>query len=95
MARLRARPRDALYVVAWDGTATYAYGVRTGARALCFWPVDEGGIVLWADVRSGGVPLQLGARVLSVCDVVCRAGQAGESPFAALGAFCHQMCAAP
>src|SRR5579863_2944939 len=83
------------YVAAWDGTLTHAYGVRTGARAFCFWQVDERGLVLWADVRSGGAPLELGARVLHVCDVVCRAGRPGESAFAALRAFCRQMCAAP
>jgi alpha-galactosidase len=83
------------YVAAWDGTRTHAYGVRTGARAFCSWQVDEHGMVLWADVRSGAAPLELGARVLPVCDVVCRAGQPDESAFAALHAFCRQMCAAP
>jgi alpha-galactosidase len=83
------------YVAAWDGTLTHAYGVRTGAHAFCSWQVDERGIVLWAEVRSGGVPLTLGPRVLHVCDVVCRKGRPGESPFAALRAFCRQMCAAP
>jgi alpha-galactosidase len=83
------------YVAAWDGTRTHAYGVRTGARAFCYWQVDEHGIVLWGDVRSGGAPLELGSRVLAVCDVVCRAGRPDESAFAALRAFCHQMCTAP
>jgi alpha-galactosidase len=83
------------YVAAWDGTFTHAYGVRTGARAFCSWQVDERGIVLWADVRSGGAPLALAARVLHVCDVVCREGKPGESAFAALLAFCRHMCAAP
>ncbi len=62
------------YVATYDGSRTHAYGVRTGARALCFWQVDPEGISLWADVRSGGVGVQLGDRVLEVCDVVCRAG---------------------
>lgn len=83
------------YVAAWNGARTDAYGVRTGARAFCSWQIDQHGIVLWADVRSGGAPLELGARVLPVCDVICRAGQPGESAFAALHAFCRQMCASP
>src|SRR2546430_5333544 len=41
------------YFVTYDGSLTHAYGVRTGARALCFWQVDPLGISLWADVRSG------------------------------------------
>jgi alpha-galactosidase len=83
------------YFATNDGSRTHAYGVRTGARALCFWQVDPQGISLWADVRSGGVGVQLGSRVLDVCNVVCRAGHDGESAFAAIHAFCRQMCANP
>jgi alpha-galactosidase len=83
------------YFATYTGWRTHAYGVRTGARALCFWQVDPQGISLWADVRSGGVGVQLGPRVLDVCDVVCRAGHEEESAFAALHAFCRQMCDNP
>lgn len=83
------------YVATWDGAITHAYGVRTGAKAMCFWQVDAGGISLFADVRAGAQPLMLGDRTLSVCDVVSRAGRARESAFAALHAFCRQMCAKP
>jgi alpha-galactosidase len=83
------------YAATFDGTSTHAYGVRTGASAMCFWQVDPDGISLWADVRSGGVPLQLGERTLTVCDAMCRAGHPGESAFAAMRAFCKQMCASP
>ena len=83
------------YVAAWDGRVTDAYGVRTGAAAFCFWQVDPDGLSLWADVRSGGVGVELGSRTLAVCDVVCRGGREGEGPFAALHAFCRQMCPAP
>ncbi|MBP8274120.1 MAG: alpha-galactosidase [Acidobacteria bacterium] len=78
-----------------DGAATHAYGVRTGPRAFCYWQVDAQGISLIADVRSGGVGVQLGERTLDICDVVTRAGRAGESSFAAIHAFCRQMCANP
>jgi alpha-galactosidase len=83
------------YVATWDGALTHAYGVRTGAKAMCFWQVDAGGISLFADVRSGAAPVQLGDRVLPVCDVVSRAGHSRESAFTALHAFCTQMCASP
>jgi alpha-galactosidase len=83
------------YFATSDGSLTHAYGVRTGARALCFWQVDPQGVSLWADVRSGSVGVQLGERTLDVCDVVCRAGRAEESAFAALHAFCRQMCSTP
>jgi alpha-galactosidase len=83
------------YVLAWDGDATHGYGVRTGANALCFWQADPDGLSLWADVRSGGAPVQLAQRALRLCEIVCREGQAGESAFAAQHAFCRQMCARP
>lgn len=83
------------YAATSDGVLTHAYGVRTGAKAFCFWQIDAGGISLWADVRSGGVGVQLGARVLDVCTIVTRAGIAGESAFAAMRAFCTQMCPNP
>jgi alpha-galactosidase len=83
------------YVATHDGSLTHAYGVRTGASAFCWWQIDPTGVSLCADVRSGGVGVELGERVLDVCDVVCRAGSAGESAFAAVHAFCRQMCSNP
>jgi alpha-galactosidase len=83
------------YFAAHDGRLTHAYGVRTGPAAFCYWQLDPRGVSLFADVRSGGSPLQPGERVLDLCDVVCRQGRAGESPFAALHAFCGDMCAKP
>jgi alpha-galactosidase len=83
------------YFATWDGSRTHAYGVRTGSRALCFWQVDPNGVSLWADVRSGSAAVQLGERTLEICDVVCRAGRGEESAFAAMRAFCRQMCPNP
>jgi len=83
------------YFSAWDGEVTHAYGVRTGAAALCFWQADSEGISLWADVRSGGSGVRLGARALAVCEVVCRAGRPGESAFSAVHELCRRMCASP
>jgi alpha-galactosidase len=83
------------YLLAWDGERTDGYGVRTGAAAMCFWQADRDGLSLWADLHSGGVPVQLGTRTLTICDVVSRAGVVGESVAAAAHAFCRQMCAAP
>ncbi len=83
------------YAAAWDGQATHGYGVRTGANAFCFWQLDQGGISLWADVRSGGVPLQLRGRPLVVCDITCRPGRPEESPFDAIHAFCGELCLHP
>ncbi len=83
------------YFAACDGQVTHGYGVRTRPNALCFWRLDDDGISLFADVRSGGAGVLLGARVLDVCEIVCRQGRSGESPFAALHALCLAMCPAP
>jgi alpha-galactosidase len=83
------------YVVAFDGRRADGYGVRTGAGAFCWWQLDPEGLTLCADVRSGGVPAQLGGRRLDICEVVSRPGREGESPFAALRAFCAAMCSSP
>ena len=83
------------YFATNDGAVTHAYGVGTGARAFCYWQADPHGISLCADVRSGSAAVQLGERTLDVCDVVCREGRAGESAFAALHAFCRELCSKP
>lgn len=83
------------YWAAWDGQRTHGYGVRTGPHAFCFWQADSEGVSLWADVRSGSRGVELGPRVLDVCEVVTRRGTDGETPFAALHAFCRQMCPNP
>ena len=83
------------YVAAWDGARTHCAGVRTSPNAFCFWQVDPQGVSLWLDVRSGGAGVELGERELAMCDVVARPGRDGESAFAALHAFCRQLCASP
>lgn len=83
------------YVAMQAGTLTHAYGVRTGASAFCFWQADPDGISLSADVRSGGIGVELGPRMLDVCNVICRPGRASESAFHALHSFCREMCPNP
>jgi alpha-galactosidase len=83
------------YFTTYDGSLTNSYGVRTGARAFCYWQIDEQGISLCTDVRSGTAAVVLGERTIDVCEVVCRAGHAEESAFAAVHSFCRQMCSNP
>lgn len=83
------------YFLVYDGEQTCGYGVKTQPGALCFWMVDSAGVNLWLDVRCGGVGVDLRGRTLAAARVVTRAGQPGESPFAAARAFCHQLCDSP
>jgi alpha-galactosidase len=83
------------YFATTTGTLTHGYGVRTGAASFCYWQIDREGISLCADVRSGSAGVDLGARTLDICDVVCRQGNDGESAFAALHALCQMLCPNP
>lgn len=83
------------YFMAYDGKRTHGHGVTTGTSSLCHWKTAPDGITLSADVRSGGVGVQLGDRSLEVCTILCRSGHDGESPFEATRAFCRQMCPKP
>lgn len=85
----------AWYFLATDGTTTHGYGVMTGPSALCSWAIETNGISLDADVRCGGMGVQLGARTLKVGVIVCRQGLAHETPFQAAQAFCRVMCPKP
>lgn len=89
-------PDDVLpwYVVATDGQATYAFGVKTAPTALCFWKIDPQGISLWCDIRNGGRAVQLKSRQLHIADVVSQA-YTDRTPFQAAQAFCKLMCETP
>ncbi len=83
------------YFLAYDGSRTHGYGVRTGASAICFWQVDSQGITLWLDVRNGAHGVELGTRPLQAAAIVSREGKEGESPFQAARTFCRLLCPAP
>ncbi len=77
------------------GNGTHGYGVKTGAKALCFWQLDADGITLWLDVSNGGAGVELGERELTAATIVSREGLPGESAMEAATAFCKVMCEAP
>lgn len=83
------------YFLAHDDAATHGYGVETGAATFAFWQADPDGISLWLDLRNGGGPVQLGARVLDAATVRTRRGQPGESAFAAARKFAAILCPKP
>lgn len=83
------------YFATHDGHDSHAYGVQTGAAALCFWQLDPQGVSLWLNVANGGNGVELGSRRLTMATVVTRKGSNGESPVEAVTAFCRQMCARP
>ena len=74
---------------------THGYGVKTGARAFCFWQVDAEGISLWLDVRNGGSGVKLGERQLEAAEVVALQGSPSLDAFAAARALCKALCDHP
>src|SRR5277367_615321 len=78
-----------------NGAAADGYGVKTGARSLCFWQLDPEGISLWLDVSNGGSGVMLGERILTAATVVARPGQPDEGAVDAVRQFCKQMCTRP
>jgi len=82
------------YFLAFDGSSTFAGGVRTGSAAFCFWQVDPAGVSLWLDVRNGGKGLRLQKRELRMATVL-GLHYPETKPFAAARQFCRRMCGAP
>jgi alpha-galactosidase len=83
------------YFFAYDGKQMFACGVKTGARAFCWWHVDPFGIRLWMDVRSGGVGVKLGERTLEVATVVERDSLPSETPYESASRFTAIVCDKP
>ena len=81
------------YFATYDGSACHGYGVRTDARALCFWQLDQEGVSLWLNVMNGGSGVILGERRLAMATVVTREGHSGEDPFVGVQSLCRSLCA--
>ena len=81
------------YFATFDGELAHAYGVKTDARALCFWQLDPQGASLWLNVANGGSGVELGDRVLAMATIVSRQGGPDESAADAVAGLCRAMCA--
>ena len=83
------------YFATHDGTLCHGYGVRTDARALCFWQIDPEGVSLWLNVTNGGDAVALGQRQLTLATVVSHRGNDGEDAQQCTAALCRALCARP
>jgi alpha-galactosidase len=83
------------YFATFDAERCHAYGVKTDARALCFWQLDPQGVSLWLNVANGGSGVELGKRVLTMATVVTHRGAEGEPAIDGVAALCKAMCARP
>ena len=97
---LQWMPLDSTRIMPWyflasNKSVTHGYGVMTSPNAMCSWRMNNHEVILRADVRSGGVGVELGNRKLNVCTITSRKGVTGETPFSAAKVFCKQMCPNP
>jgi len=83
------------YFCASDGHAFLGVGVKTGAGSIACWIVDGDGVTLLLDVRSGGMGVELGSRLLDAATVVVSRGAAGQSAFRAARDFCAKLSPTP
>ena len=83
------------YAAFSDKVKTFAYGVKTGCSAICYWEVGGDGLSLVLDVQNGTLPVKLGSRVLHACDIVQAKNEGGESVFSFMRRFCRIMCPKP
>ncbi len=83
------------YFIASNSHGTQGCGVKTGAKAFCFWQADPAGISLWLDVRNGGSCVRLGDRRLAAADVAAVRSEPGAGPFQAARRFCHSLSESP
>jgi len=81
------------YFATYDGQRCCGYGVKTDARALCFWQLDPEGVSLWLNVANGGNGVELSDRELKMATVVSHQGTDGEGPLESVTAICRGMCA--
>ena len=75
--------------------ATRGFGVETGAASMASWRVDETGMSLVLDVRSGGLGVRLGDRRLLAATVRELSSAPGETPYTFARRFCRALCPNP
>jgi alpha-galactosidase len=80
------------YFATHDHSVCHGYGVKTDARALCFWQLDMEGVSLWLNVANGGNGVELGERRLTMATVVTLRGAEGLDAIDSVAALCRAMC---
>ena len=85
------------YFVARRRGGDVGYGVRTQPGAFAMWNVDDHGVTLWLDVRSGSEGVVLDGRTVELCTVVRHADPARRSapPMEFARRFCAMLCPEP
>lgn len=80
------------YCAVYDGNTCEGFGVRVRPNALCFWQVDELGVSLTLDLRSGTAPARISEK-LCAAELVHLVS--AERPFGFMRSFCLAMSDSP
>ena len=73
--------------------STWGLGVEVRPAAFAFWTVDDDGVSLWLDLRSGGAPLRPGDRAVPAA--IVRQVSGDGTPFEVQAALSRALCADP
>ncbi len=80
------------YCAIYDGKLCEGFGVKVRPNALCFWQIDELGVSLTLDLRSGTQPTRI---VKELCAAELVHFISNESPFLFMKRFCQAMADSP
>jgi alpha-galactosidase len=80
------------YFMELDGSNTSGFGVKTGAKAFCYWQIGNNKLSLTMDTRSGGSGVYLDERELKAAEIVTLKSNLGESPYQTTRKFTRLMC---
>ena len=83
------------YMLMSDGNLTQAFGIKTGAKSICFWQISPTALELTLDTNSGGMGVLLGDRSLHAADIITTENLPMENPWRTDIRFCKMMCAEP
>lgn len=83
------------YVLISNNKQTACFGVKTGAKSICWWTLKTDSLELTLDTHSGGNGVLLGNRTLHAADMITTNSKPGENAFHADHRFCGMMCEHP
>ena len=82
------------YFMATNGKRSFCLGVKTQPNAFVCFRTSKSGVTAVIDCRNGGAGVELNGRELEACTFITRIYD-NSDPFAALCAFCRELCPAP
>ncbi len=83
------------YFIQYNETSTVCFGVKTGCRSICYWQTGDGKMQLTLDIRSGGIGVILGSRVLLAANIIAAKSKRKDSAFITARRFSKMMCDKP